>query len=901
MVCRLRVNHRKNPSGIPWDKIKFSFWADKGSRFNVTIMEIGTGDCTWQGNILLEDASGFYPEVIWKLGTEYQWIVTDEAGECSNGYFSTAQMLDADFISPVQDMDHPDIRKTFELRGEEVRQVQLIITGLGLYRAFINGVRVGDTYLTPYYNDYDNYLRYQTYDITQMVRSGDNEISVLLGNGWALGRFGLEGKDHIYAERPVLCAKILIEYQDGYCEEIRTDETWTAIPSVIVSDGIYDGEIRDDTLQRQNSGLQDTCKKVDVPYPLVPDFSLPVVVKAKRKPKLYISPKGEQILDFEQEVTGVVSFCCRESEGTRITLKHGELLQDGCFYNENLRTAKAEFVYISDGVEKQVEPMFSFMGFRYVLVEGVDQVDPQDYTAFVLYSDMEDTLGFYTDHQDLNQLVENTRWGQRGNFLDVPTDCPQRDERLGWSGDTQVFSGTACYNMDCFLFYRKNMRDLRYEQTNYYDGELPMFSPSLKKAMGAGGAVWSDVGVIVPWNMYMAYGDKRQLEENYPMMRDYAQTLVQADESQGGEHLLREGFTYGDWLALDGITEQSRLGGTDETFIRTVYYRNTMQLTALAAGELGFSDEKKKFEKCGEAIRTALQREFFTATGRFALNTQTAYILALHYDVTPDREQTKRQLYDCLKKSFFHLKTGFTGTPLLIHTLFENGMDEEAYRILFYEEYPGWMYAIHMGATTIWERWNSVMPDGTCSGTGMNSLNHYANGSVCEAVYQYAAGLKNVAPGWRKVIVEPHPCSYLREAKIGYDSVSGHYEVEWKTSEKEFEMTVTIPHGTQALIRLPGLKEKKEEQADAGVWKYHYETDWNLTEKFSEDPLVLDAMQDPRGREIICRREPELYESLTGMDKEFQVLRFHELETVNKMLGKNCDLPGMLGELRGIR
>ena len=610
-------------------------------------------------------------------------------------------------IAPGVDIACPILFRQFQ--ADDVSSAELQITGLGLYRAFLNGERVGDCYLSPGFNDYNAYLRYQTYDISHLIRR-ENRLEVLLGNGWYRGRFGLEGgRENTYGDRLLLAAKLNITHRDGRITILETDESWLAAASSISQNGIYDGESRDDTLPTSQAV---PCIFADLPCEPEPDFSPPIRCTQTVTPTHILSPKKEHILDFGQNMAGVVRFVNRLPRGKTIRLRFGETLQNGCFYNENLRSAAAAYSYTSDGVVRSIEPYFTFYGFRYVLVEGLDAFDPDDFSALVLQSDLPQTIEVQTDNALINRLLENALWSQRSNFLDVPTDCPQRDERLGWTGDAQVFCATACYQMQCKDFYRKYLRDLMEDQTRYYRGDIPMFSPSLGGNAGPGGAIWADAAVIIPWTLYRFYGDRTLLHDSYPMMRSYVETLITKDRGSGDRHILHNGFTFGDWLALDGVNEQAFKGGTDDCYILSVYYWNSVRLCALAASELGLAEDAERFNRLSAAIREAVLDEFFAPSGRLSIDTQTGYVLALYFGIYRNKEVLQQGFRSRLRRDAYRMKTGFCGTPLLLPALLQNGMVEEAYRFLFNESFPGWLYCVNLGATTIWERWNSILPDG---------------------------------------------------------------------------------------------------------------------------------------------------------------------------------------------
>ena len=724
--------------------------------------------------------------------------------------------------------ESPKFFRTFRLESLP-RKAVLEITGLGLYTAFINEKKAGDTYLAPGFNDYDGYLRYQELDVTDLLKEGENRIDVYLGNGWYKGRFGLASMENIWGSEYLLAADLKIACSDGSELRIMTDESWLASESFIRSNSIYDGEVRDDTAVIPEPVF---CKRAERrTCQVIPELCPPIRAKLERKPELIISPKGEMILDFGQNMAGIVRFHNRLPRGTAIHLTFGEILIDGCFCNSNYNTAVGGYTYISDGTEKDVEPMFTFFGFRYARAEleyteeaagsdcalcfegeadasrrNVSQsvtIDPADYTGIVLYSDLPDTIHVQSSNEKLNRLLQNAVWGQRSNFLDVPTDCPQRSERLGWTGDAQVFAYTACFHMNCEDFYRKYIKDLRYDQLTYMHGDIAMFTPCLKDG-APGGPAWADAATILPWTMYEHYGNLENLREAYPMMRDYVEVLIAKDKAGDDDRILKTGHAFGDWLALDGASPNAFKGGTDDVYVRSVYYWYSADLCAKAAGELGLMADHQKYQALADEIRAAIISEFFSRTGRLCIDTQTGYVLALHFGLYPDKEKLIAGFKARLGLDMLKLKTGFVGTGFLLQTLFENGMADYAYRMIFTEEFPGWFYAVNKGATTIWERWNSVMPDGSLSPSGMNSLNHYSYGLVASVIYSYVAGLRNDAPGWKKAVIEPHPDHRLRKIDVAFDSPAGTWKSGWEIlPDGCLHLKVTVPEGTSARIILP--------------------------------------------------------------------------------------------------
>ena len=798
-ISKLQINHLDKPFGIsPFDN-SFSFVSDEDGPFIVSLEQ--NNKTIDKKTIDLKDSVSIYFETPLKYGEKYTYRVSSSLSSKSLD-FETTIKLEAPFIKPIdKNIFSPIFKKSFSLK-REVKEARLYISGLGLYHAYINKQKVGNLYLTPGFNDYDYYLRYQTYDITDLLMK-NNHIEVEMGDGWYKGRFGFlwEGTtgDKIFGDEYKLSAHIRIIYDNDEVENILTDDTWTISSSYETKNNIYDGEEINYTISIIDN-LKTTISEEK--YNLVPDYGCGVIIQDVLHPTLIVSPKGEYILDFHQNMVGFVKFTGVLRENQHLLLKHGEVLQQGCFYNENLRSAKAEMSYIGDGKKRVFEPKFTFFGFRYVLVEGLEEVNPNDFEGVVLYSDLKTVFRCTTDNPKINQLISNAYWGQRGNFVDLPTDCPQRDERLGWTADTQVFVNTACYQMDCYNFYKKYMKDLRGDQVLYYLGDIAKFSPCLKGKETPGGPVWSDAGTIIPWNFYMNYGDRIYLAHSYQMMRDYVEILIQRDIDQGNKHLILEGFAYGDWLAQDGETSQSLSGSTDHGFIKSMYYYHSLDLTSKAAQELNKLDDYQRYETIKEEVKNAIINKWFSHDGKFLLDTQTSYVLALSFDVYKNKELLIKSFKERLEKDSHFIKTGFVGTPLILNCLFDNNLNEEAYHILYNEEFPGWLYTVNLGATTIWERWNSLLEDGTISGTSMNSLNHYAYGTVCEAIYSRIAGLKNLAPGWKKIEINPHLNYRMKKIDFSFNSPSGLFSISWEIKE-QFELKVIIPNGVNATIKLP--------------------------------------------------------------------------------------------------
>jgi alpha-L-rhamnosidase len=511
-----------------------------------------------------------------------------------------------------------------------------------------------------------------------------------------------------------------------------------------------------------------------------------------------------------QNMVGWLRFKTRAPAGTQIHLQFGEVLQGGNFYRDNLRSAKAEYIYIADGQERTVQPLFTFFGFRYVKISGwVGELNLDDFTGCVVYSKMDFTGDIETSNEKVNQLFKNAQWGQKGNFLDIPTDCPQRDERMGWTGDTQVFSGTACFNMDSSAFFSKFGYDCGKEQAKT-GGMVPFVVPATA-VKGGGSSAWGDVATILPWNVYEFYGDAAILEQQFDSMRSWVDFIYAADEASGGRRLWTTGFHFGDWLALDGNDPNSPFGGTPVDYISSAYYCYSARLVGRAAAVLGMDDLAEKYSRLAGEVKAAIQQEYFTPTGRLAIGTQTGYVLALFMDLAPEkfRQRVVADLISRLNLDKDHLRTGFVGTPYLCRVLSNNAANHLAYRLLLNEDYPSWLYAVNLGATTIWERWNSLNPDGSITSTDMNSLNHYAYGSIVEWMYRDICGLNpsgddDSVTGFRHALIAPKPDKSLQWARARYRSAAGWFESGWRFDETgRLIIDLNIPFNADVNVLLP--------------------------------------------------------------------------------------------------
>lgn len=896
-IKNVRINGMENPTGFDFGTVCISWKVREASgkeQQNVKI-EVSLTEsfeevlCVKEGKELNSVAEKL--EFQQNVHTRYyvRVTVTDDKGETAvsePAYFETGKMeepwVGKWITTEKEDTFHPLFVKSFEAK-KGLASARLYICGLGLFTAELNGKKVGDEVLTPYYSNYHDEEQYITFDITEDVKE-QNELRVSLGNGWFKGKFGLNNQSNNFGDEFKLIAELRLVYEDGEVQVIGTDETWEYIGSDVEDDGIYDGEIINHLLWKEKENLPKKAVLTEAEGKLVARYSLPVMEMEDMPVKEVIyTPLGETVLDFGQNFAGYVTFRNHLLEGTRIAFDHGEILQDGNFYNENYRSAKSQFVYVSDGRDELVRPSFTYFGFRYVRVTGwPGEAKEEDFTGKALYSKMDRTGYIETGHQGVNRLFLNALWGQKSNFIDFPTDCPQRDERLGWTGDAQVFSGTASFNMDTTAFYHKFLHDLRNEQVKY-DGILPGVIPVLDPNGPIFSSVWGDIATILPMVVYEHSGNVETLRENYPMMKDWVDKITKEDKARGQKYLYDFGNQLGDWLALDGRTEQSMEGGTDAYYIGSNYYAMSVQKTATAAEILGYKEDEAYYEDLYEKIKAAIIREYFTETGRLAIDSQTGYIVALYSGIYRDKEAVVAGLKARFYKDCYKLKGGFTGAPILCRVLAENGFEEDAFYFLMQEEYPGWMHCINLGATTIWERWNSVLDDGHLSGIMMNSLNHYSYGAIVEYLYRDVAGLKALKPGFKKALITPLMNGKLKYMNMTYDSAYGEYKVSWKVLKNgNVSVDVQVPFGCSAVIGLPFYEGEVTEVA-AGSYHYEYRPTEDLRQRYNHKTMFKDMMHDPEAMKVIERVSPMLMYFLSTGNQDYFYESLQSLEKLSYM------------------
>lgn len=777
-------------------------------------------------------------------GTRYYYRVKiwdnlgRESGFSDPDFWETA-FLDnsewqADWITPDYDYQAPKtgvpvLRRQFRL-AEDIVSARLYITAKGVYEAYINGEKAGDDMLAPGWTVYQERLQYQTYDVTRLIKTGENAISVMIGSGWYKGELGWRSRRNLYGGREALIAQLHVTYGDGSTACICTDQAWkSSYRGPIVFAEIYHGETYDSRINKGfgQAGFDDQdwfgvrLMKGAGKDNLIAQESEPVRIMETIRPlRLFKTPKGELLLDMGQNMTGWIQFQVKGKAGERVVLSHAEVLDEGGnFYVDNLKGARQRIEYILSGDASEVyRPHFTYQGFRYVHIEeypGEPQIT--DFTGLVLYSSLADTGTFRCSNEMINQLQHNIVWGQKGNFLDIPTDCPQRCERLGWTADIQIFAQTAAFNMQIPLFLKKWLRDLKAEQ--FASGGVPWVVPNIYDETyqydlaGYTGqsepvaAAWGDAATICPWIIYVNYGDQEVLTQQYDSMKAYVEFIRQQGDNP---NLWNTGHQLGDWVALDA-PYGSFIGATDVYYVATAYYAYSTQIVAQTAKILGFEEDYCKYSCLYKDIKAAFAKEYIDPDGNLTVQTQTALILAVQFDLV---DEAKKQRYadrlaKWLAETNYDLITGFVGTPYICHVLTRYGHTATAYQLLLKKEYPSWLYQITRGATTVWEHLDGLKPDGTLWNPRMNSFNHYAYGAVGEWLYQGIAGLRpdSARPGYRSFYVEPQIDGPLDFAEASYESMYGTIAVHWQKEAGKTVIRLAVPVNTTAVLCLPEGKE----------------------------------------------------------------------------------------------
>lgn len=832
-VSDLLTENLENPVGLDASQPRFS-WQLVSDKRNIhqTAFEIKVFDgkkMIWTTGKTSSDKSVHIPYAgpALESGKKYTWQVRvwDNNGRVSKwssaASFQMGKLSYADWkakwIEPGYDEDNalrpsPLMRKQFTVT-KKIASATAYITAHGMYEAFINGKRVGDAWLTPGWTAYKKRLQYQVYDVTAMLTSGNNAIGVMLGNGWYRGIIGYTNNINYYGKDIALLCQIDIVYADGTTESVISDGSWKSSTGEIRYSEIYNGEIQDARLKKEgwtlagyNDGDWNRVKEVTHDMEILVATWNELVKKHETfKPvKIFKTPAGEQVIDFGQNLVGFVQMKVSGPAGTKVTLSHAEVLdKEGNFYTENLREAKAQDIYYLKGEGTEVfEPHFTWHGFRYLKIEGYPgEIKPENFTAVALYSAMKQTGDFKSSNDLVNQLQHNIQWGQKGNFLDVPTDCPQRDERLGWTGDAQVFCRTAAFNMNVNSFFAKWLKDLEADQV---EGKVPYVVPNVLGTGAVNSTGWADAATIIPWNMYLVYGDTKILEQQYASMKAYVESIRKTAK----DDLWNTGFHFGDWLFYrPGDDNDGRAAVTDKYLIAQCFYAHSTQLLINAAQLLGKTEDVSFYSALLKKIKEAFIKEYMTPNGRLVSGTQTAYVLALNFDMLPEslREQAAQRLADNIRSNNTHLTTGFLGTPYLCHVLTRFGYTDLAYELLLQKTYPSWLYPVTMGATTIWERWDGQKPDSTFQTKNMNSFNHYAYGAIGDWMYRTMVGLDTYEDGvgYKHSRIKPHPGGGFTSASASLDTYYGKLSNSWKIEGNRFSMDVEVPANTTCTVYIP--------------------------------------------------------------------------------------------------
>lgn len=765
--------------------------------------------------------------------------VRDEAEESpvsAPAYFVTgmlhAEEWRAEFISAETREEKENsggtcVRKQIRIDGE-IESAYVCTTALGLYHFYINGSKVGEDELTPGWTSYHKHLCYQTYEVTDYLRQGENILGAMLGAGWYKGKMGILNLRNNYGEQTAFFMQMKVRYKDGREESFVTDESWQGMDSPVLFSEIYDGETYDARLERPDffgaadqhveGAAKRLVTKLEFPKSALTAQAGSRVKKIEELPvkEIFVTPQGDTVLDFGQNLTGWVEIKVGGASGEEAEYQCFETLDSqGNVYTDNLRSAKQTIRYICGGGERTYHPNFTFQGFQYVKIikwpggTGPENLRPENFTACVLHSEMEQIGTFSCSNELVNQLQHNILWGLKGNFVDIPTDCPQRDERLGWTGDAQIFCRTACYLMDTDVFFTKWLADVAADQTE--EGGVPHVVPDiisgrkvedwLLKRGTHSAAAWADVAVINPWTLYLVYGDREILEKQYESMKKWILFM----KNHAVDDIWNYKLQFGDWVALDA-EEGSYFGATPNDLTCTAYYAYSTGLFVKAAQALGKNEDAEEFSALYRRIKEKFQQTFFTEDGSMTAQTQTAHIVALYFHLVPEayREKTAKRLVELLKERDGHLVTGFVGTPYFCHALSENGYVKEAYELLLKEDFPSWLYQVKMGTTTVWEHWDGKKPDGTMWSKDMNSFNHYAYGAVGDWLYRVVLGIEadEKEPGYRHLIVKPQTGDAFTYAGGAFRSVYGELSVHWEKSAGKTALRIHVPVNTRATVIL---------------------------------------------------------------------------------------------------
>jgi len=842
LVKDLTCEQKINPVGI--DIQPRLSWKITGKGNNImqtsysvrvaTDEKFSSSKIVWQSGEIKSDESLLqtYNGPALKSGQKYYWQVKvrDNKGRTSKwsqtaswetGLFSQSEWK-AKWIEKegdtLQYAPAPHFRTEFPIE-KNIASARIYVTSHGYYEMHLNGKKVGDQVLTPGWTTYSTRLQYQVYDVTAMLTKGKNAIGAVLGDGWYRGSLAWGHNWRVYGKSLGLLMQLRITFTDGTEKLVITDESWKCqADGAIRMNDIYNGETYDATKKLTGWNLPDYNDSSWSPVKtavydnknLIASQGAQVRKIQEIKPvKIFRTPSGKLIVDMGQNMVGWLRLKVTGPKGTQIVLRHAEVMdKSGEFYTTNLRAAKCQLTYTLAGTGEEIyEPRFTFMGFRFVEVTGFPgEITTDNLTGIVVHSDMNITGTYESSNPLINQLQHNIQWGQKGNFVDVPTDCPQRDERLGWTGDAQAFCRTAAFNMDASAFFTKWLKDVAADQRK--GGEVPHVIPDVLNKQGSEtaetSAGWGDVAVIAPWTMYLVYGDKTLLRTQYPSMLAWVDYMK---KTAGYDYIWNGGSIFGDWLfyhpPVNNHTEPD--GHTEHDFIATAFFAYSTSILIEAAKVLGNTEDEAVNRAVLDKIKEVFANEYITKAGRIGTNSQTSYVLALMFNLVPEELKSKAAAFLAadIKSRGNHLSTGFLGTPYLCHVLSDNGYTDLAYDLLLQESYPSWLYPVKMGATTIWERWDGQKTDSTFQDAGMNSFNHYAYGAIGDWMYRVSAGLEIKKPGYKEILFQPHPTAKLDFSKATYESHYGTISSGWERKDGKVNYKITVPANTTATVVLP--------------------------------------------------------------------------------------------------
>ena len=846
-ACRpvhLRCEYFENPLGIDEPRPRLSWWLDaehrRGARQTayqiLASSELGGAPDLWDSGKVPSDASTHivYAGTPLRSRQRSWWRVRvwDECGRVAESteraWWEMGLLERCDWKAhwiggPLTGgrwttVPAPYLRRTFFV-GARVARARLHATALGLYEARLNGQRVGDSQLAPGWTDYRKRVTYQSFDITPMLVVGDNTLGAILGDGWYCGHVAWRGRQ-LYGDRPKFLAQVVIDYLDGRSETIGTDSTWKFAYGPLLGSDLLMGESYDARLEfpgwdrpgfddrgwlpaRLGNGNGVALEALRAP-------AVRALHEFKARPLAALpghKPRAVRRYDFGQNLVGRVRLRMHGAAGATLTLRHAEMLEpDGRLHCANLRTARATDHYTLRGeaAGEVFDPHFACHGFRYIELEthGPD-VEIEEVVGVALHSDLPLTGEFSCSDPLVNQLQKNIQWSQRGNFLAVPTDCPQRDERLGWTGDAQVFVRTAAFNMEVTSFLGRWLQSLADAQVAH--GTIPAVAPAIEDVPADGGPAWADAATICPWTIYLCSGDRRLIEQCFSTSARYVDEL----RTENPDFIRRKtahGFEgYGDWLAPDDSNKID--GGTPKELIGTAFFAESARLVAAMADVLQKKADAKTYSALAEAVRTAFQRTFLTPDGSLTVATQTACVLALQFDLVPPKQRARVAdlLVRDIERRGWKLSTGFIGSAYLPHVLTATGHLDVAYRLLLQRQCPSWLYAVTQGATTIWERWDGWTQERGFQDPGMNSFNHYAFGAIGAWLYAVVAGIEidPGAPGYKHMLLQPHPGCGLATVRARFASPHGEISSAWRSNSVRFDWDVTVPANASATARLP--------------------------------------------------------------------------------------------------